>query len=142
MIKRRFKTKVRTYLGLIPVKNDKTYKASLSRSKEQLALDRHIIKEIDMCSFIRPFVPGEMDGFELPEEIDDRDIRWVYVLAPGSMSHVREHMKPLPTHTGVIIFDIVEGKRVHARILLNEEQKDAILASAKEVRIGQIIGEK
>jgi len=139
MIKRRFKIKSRTTLGIIPVKKDKNYQKSLPRAKEQLALDRHIIKEIDMCSFIRPFVPGEMDGFELPEEID---IRWVYVLAPGSMSHVREHMKPLPTYTGVIIFDIVEGKRVHARILLNEEQKDAILASAKEVRIWQGVGEK
>jgi len=136
MIKRKFKIKVGTLLGAVPAKKDKNYQKSLVRSKEQLALDRHIIKEIDMCSFIRPIVPGEMDGFILPEEIDDRDIRWVYVLAPGSMSHVREHMKPLPTHTGVIIFDIVEGERVHARILLNEEQKDAILASAKEVRIG------
>jgi hypothetical protein len=139
MIKRRFKAKSRTALGIIPVKKDKYYQKSLVRSKEQFALDKYIIKEIDMCSFIRPFVPGEMDGFELPEEIDD--IKWVYVLAPGSMSHVREHMKLLPTHTGAIMFDIVEGKRVHARILLNEEQKDAILASAKEVIVGQVINE-
>jgi hypothetical protein len=142
MIKKRFKARVRNSLDGIPVKKDKSYQKSLIRSKKQFDLDRQIFKEIDMCSFIRPIVPGELDGFVLPEEIDDRDIRWVYVLDPGSMSHVREHMKILPTHTGAVMFDITDGEQAHARILLDQAQMEIIRESMNKVEIGKIVNGK
>jgi hypothetical protein len=115
-----------------PVKKNAGYRISSLRSFKQFKLDKRVFQEIDTCSFIRPYVVGETDGFELPEDIDLIKIKWTYVLNPGDLDHINKHMAPLTTHLGAIIFDMVEGERVHARVLLTQEQMETVRDSAKE----------
>jgi len=110
-----------------PVKKNAGYRISSLRSFKQFKLDKRVFQEIDTCSFIRPYVVGETDGFELPEGIDLIKIKWTYVLNPGDLDHVKKHMAPLTTHLGAImLFDMVEGERVHARVLLTQEQMEIV----------------
>jgi len=115
-----------------PVKKNAGYRISSLRSFKQFKFDKRVFQEIDTCSFIRPYIVGETDGFELPEDIDLIKIKWTYVLNPGDFEHVKRHMEPLQTHIGAIIFDMVGGERVHARILLTQEQMEIIHESAKQ----------
>jgi len=115
-----------------PVKKNKEYRHAVPRSFKQFKLDKRVFQEIDTCSFIRPYVIGETDGFDLPEGIDLNQIKWTYVLSPGDLDHVNKHMLQLPTHLGAVVFDMLEGERAHARVLLTQEQMKIIHESAKK----------
>jgi hypothetical protein len=97
----------------------------------QFKRDQRVFQDIDTCAFIRPYKIGETDGFDLSEDIDLKSIKWTYVLNPGSFEHVKKHMEPLQTHIGAIVFDMVGGERVHARVLLTQEQMEVIHESEK-----------
>lgn len=138
MKQRIFKAKIKKPSTIIDceVERNDQYEQAEKRAKERFRLDQLIFKEIGLCSFIRPCVEGELEGFDLPNNIDASAIKYVYVLRPSSLDHVKEHMKPLPTHLGAVMFDSIGEKRVHARILLTEEHMEIIKMSMNKAEMG------
>lgn len=140
-MKRAFKTRVSTKLGRA-VEHSSEYERARMQANRRFKLDQQIFQEIGLCSFIRPLSKGELEGFEMPEGINASSIKHIYVLCPGSMEHVKKHMRPLPTHLGAVMFDMVNDERVHARILLTDEQVEVIKSSMNKAETGLYLNGK
>jgi hypothetical protein len=78
------------------------------------------------CAFIRPYIPGEYDGFKLPNGLDLNEITHVFVVIGDPESHVESHLQPLGTTFKAVCFTIEEGMPTLARIPLLPEQVEVL----------------
>lgn len=84
--------------------------------------DLRSIIEKRTCAFIRPYIPGEYDGFKLPDGLDLSEITHTFVVVGDPESHVEKHLMPLGETYKAVLFSVEEGMPTMARIPLLPEQ--------------------
>ncbi len=130
------KTVFKSHLQIKEVQSNDSYNLQTKQeSLDRFRKDALIFCKIQICAFLRQYVPGEADGFDLPENVDMSKIKWTYVLSPGTHAHIQQHLLGLPTHESVVVFDMWAGKPAHARMLLTEEQAQMIRANMKQEEV-------
>jgi hypothetical protein len=86
------------------------------------------------CAFVREYIHGEYDGFNLPEGLDLSEITHTFVIIAmdtgvkkgDGMEHVLAHLQPLGETYKAIVFDMENDKPMNARIPLLPEQAEII----------------
>jgi hypothetical protein len=91
-----------------------------SQLKDQFMIDVQIVIRLKVCAFIREYVPGEFEGMGL--DVDFSIVKWVFVIAYPSDDHMADHLSPLKGQGGIVVFDKIGSKPIHARVLLTNTQ--------------------
>ena len=84
------------------------------------------------CSFIRPYIPGEFEGFILPDGLDLSEITHTFVLMGDPDEHVQEHLKPLGTTFKAVVFTVDQGMPTLARVPLLPEQAEVLKQNGEQ----------
>jgi hypothetical protein len=129
------KTVFKSHLQFKEVQSNSYNVQTKQESLDRFRKDALIFCKIQICAFLRQYVPGEADGFDLPENVDLSKIKWTYVLTPGTRAHIQQHLMPLPIYDGIVMFDMWYDKPAHARLLLTEEQAQMIRANMKQEEV-------
>jgi hypothetical protein len=88
--------------------------------------DLRSIIEKSTCAFIRECIPGEYDGFKLPNGLDLSEITHTFVVVGDPEDHVVKHLMPLGETYKAVLFSVEEGIPTLARIPLLPEQAEVL----------------
>lgn len=98
-----------------------------SKEDELFRADKMGFIQNQACAFLRDYVPGEFDHFDLPKDLDLKEITHTFVIiALYGVEHVLAHLVPLGETYKAVIFDVEEGKPMNARVPLLPEQAEII----------------
>lgn len=78
------------------------------------------------CAFIRSYIPGEFEGFKLPNGLDLSEVTHTFIIIGDPESHVQKHLRPLGDTFKAVLFTVEEGMPTLARIPLLPEQVNVL----------------
>ncbi len=109
-----------------------SYAETGSKCEQIYRADKMVFARNDTCSFIRPYIAGEYDGFALPDSLDLEEITHTYVISGTSEDHISRHLEPIGQTYKAMFFDVEGNVPVHVRVPLLPEQREVLKQASQK----------